>query len=301
MPALRLGTRGSALARRQTDAVAGALARRGVESAPVVVRTTGDRDATASLLAIGGQGVFVRQLEEALLDGRIDVAVHSAKDMPSDLLPGTTIAATLPRGDVRDALVGATLAGLAPGARVGTGSRRRVAQLLAARPDIAPLDIRGNVDTRLRKLADGQYDALILAAAGLERLGRTEAVAELLPIDVMLPAPGQGVIALQIRDDDAHTRDTVAQIDHPPTGVALRAERALLRTLGAGCAVPIGGLAHLRAGEVSLLARAIDITGRRVIAVQESGPASDPEAVGRRAGERLLARGAREFLPEPVS
>ena len=211
MPALRLGTRGSALARRQTDAVAGALARRGVESAPLVVRTTGDRDATASLLVIGGQGVFVRQLEEALLDGRIDVAVHSAKDMPSDLLPGTTIAATLPRGDVRDALVGATLAGLAPGARVGTGSRRRVAQLLAARPDVAPLDIRGNVDTRLRKLADGQYDALILAAAGLERLGRAESVAELLPIDVMLPAPGQGVIALQIRDDNAHARAAVGQ------------------------------------------------------------------------------------------
>jgi hydroxymethylbilane synthase len=300
VPSLRLGTRGSALARRQTDAVARALARRGVESTPVVVRTRGDREVDASLLAIGGQGVFVRQLEEALLDGRIDVAVHSAKDVPGDLLLGTAIAATLPRGDVRDALVGATLAGLPPGARVGTGSRRRVAQLLAARPDVEPLDIRGNVDTRLRKLAAGEYDALILAAVGLERLGRTEVAAELLPIDVMLPAPGQGVIALQVRDDDARAREALAAIDHPPTGAALHAERALLRGLGAGCAVPIGGLAYLRAGEVSLLARAIDITGRQVIAVQESGPADDPEAVGRRAAERLLARGAREFLPEPV-
>ncbi len=300
MASLRLGTRGSALARRQTDAVARALAGRGIESTPVVVRTQGDRDAGASLLAIGGQGVFVRQLEEELLEGRIDVAVHSAKDVPGELLPGTAIAATLPRGDVRDALVGATLAGLPSGARVGTGSRRRAAQLLAARPDVAPADIRGNVDTRLRKLAAGDYDALILAAAGLERLDRTEAVAELLPIDVMLPAPGQGVIALQIRDDDARARDALSAIDHPPTGAALHAERALLRGLGAGCAVPIGGLARLRAGEVVLLARAIEVTGERVIAVQESGPADDPETVGRRAAERLLARGAREFLPEPV-
>ena len=244
----------------------------------------------------------MRQLEEALLAGRIDIAVHSAKDMPSDLLPGTTIAATLPRGDVRDALVGATLAGLAPGARVGTGSRRRVAQLLAARPDVAPLDIRGNVDTRLRKLADGQYDALILAAAGLERLGRTEAAAELLPIDIMLPAPGQGVIALQVREDDAYARDTWW-----PRSITRR--RASRCAPSGRCCARWGRAAPCRSAvwrtcgpsEVSLLARAIDITGRRVMAVQESGPAADPEAVGRRAGERLLARGAREFLPEPVS
>ena len=316
MPALRLGTRSSALARRQTEFVAQALTaqvataagndsdasqRSTVDLQTVVISTTGDRDQQSSLLTIGGQGVFVRQLEDALREGRIDVAVHSAKDIPSELLPGTTIAATLPRADVRDALVGGTLAGLPAGARVGTGSRRRVAQLRAARPDLEPADIRGNVGTRLRKLADGDYDAVILAAAGLQRLDQAHAVTELLSIDVMLPSPGQGVIALQIREHDEAARAALAPIDDAPTSTALRAERALLGMLGAGCALPIGGLAHVRAGEVVLVARVLDMRGERVIRAQESGPSDDPEAVGRRVAESLLARGARDLLQEVAS
>ena len=301
MPPLRLGTRGSALARRQTELVAEALSAAGIDSEPLVIHTTGDRNISASLLEIGGQGIFVREIEQALVEGRVDVAVHSAQDMPGELLPGTTIGATLPRADVRDVLVGSSLAGLAPGTRVGTGSRRRVAQLLAARPDVIPAEIRGNVDTRLRKLSDGDYDAVILAAAGLERLGRAELVAESLPIDVMLPSPGQGVIALQVRDDDSAMVAALAAVDHAPTSTALRAERALLQTLGAGCSLPVAALAHLRANEVLLLTRVLDARGEQRISVQESGPDADPEAVGRRAGEGLLARGARELLQESVS
>ena len=300
MSALRLGTRGSALALRQTEAVSIALAADRIDSEPVVIRTAGDRERDASLLQIGGQGVFVRQIEEALSAGEIDVAVHSAKDVPSELLAGTRIAATLPRADVRDALVGGRLAELPARARVGTGSRRRAAQLLAARPDLVPTDIRGNVDTRLRKLAEGEYDALLLAAAGLQRLDRADAASELLSIEVMLPAPGQGVIALQCRDGDEDPSRPRSAVDHAPPSIALRAERALLATLGAGCTLPIGALAHTRVDEVALIARVLDAEGERSINTQESGPIDEPESVGRRAGESLLARGATELLQEPV-
>ena len=304
MPALRLGTRGSALARRQADVVVQALAGLGRPSETVVVATSGDRDRSSSLLEIGGQGVFVRQIEEELRDGRIDIAVHSAKDVPTALLPGTALAAALPRADVRDALVTRkpmTLALLPAGATVATGSRRRVAQLRASRPDLVMVDVRGNVDTRLRKLEAGEFDALVLAAAGLDRLGRGEAIRERLPIDVMLPAPGQGVILLQTRSDDADTRAALAAVDHAPTMAALRAERAVLAALGAGCSLPVAALGHVRADEVTLVAKVLDMAGRRVVTAQETGPVADPAAVGRRAGEALLARGAETMLREPVS
>lgn len=304
MPALRLGTRGSALARRQADIVAQALAGLGRPSETVVVATSGDRDRSSSLLEIGGQGVFARQIEEELREGRIDVAVHSAKDVPTALLPGTALAAALPRADVRDALVSRkrmTLALLAAGATVATGSRRRVAQLRATRPDLVMVDVRGNVDTRLRKLEAGDFDALMLAAAGLDRLGRGEAIRERLPIDLMLPAPGQGVILLQTRSDDADTRAALRAVDHAPTMTALRAERAVLAALGAGCSLPVAALGHVRAGEVTLVAKVLDMAGRRVVTARETGPVAEPEAVGRRAGESLLARGAEAMLREPVS
>lgn len=301
VPPLRLGTRGSALALRQTELVTRALAEAAVELEAVVIRTTGDRKASASLLEIGGHGVFVREIEQALLDGRIDIGVHSAKDLPGELLPGTRIGATLARADVRDVLVGSRLAELAPGARVGTGSRRRIAQLLAARPDLGPAEIRGNVDTRLGKLAGGEYDAIVLAAAGLDRLARHDVAAERIAVDVMLPSPGQGVIALQARLDDASVQAALAAIDHPPTHTALRAERAVLRRLGAGCELPVAALAHLRAGELLLLSRVLDPRGVQVIEVQESGPLDEAEAVGLRVGERLLARGARDLLQESVT
>jgi hydroxymethylbilane synthase len=303
VPILRLGTRGSALARQQTQTVAAALAASGVDSELVPVSTTGDRDRRSSLLKIGGQGVFVRAIEEELRAGRIDIAVHSAKDVPTALLDGTSIAACLPRGDVRDVLIsdGLPLAALPDGARVGTGSRRRMAQLRTARPSLALVDIRGNVDTRLRKLAAGEYDALVLAAAGLQRLGRDDIAAEFLPIDVMLPAPGQAIIALQIRSGDASAAASLAPINDAHTSAALQAERAVLETLGEGCTLPVGALARARAGELVMIARVLDMSGEHAIGVQETGPIDDPEALGRRAGERLLVRGARELLQEMVS
>lgn len=298
---LRLGTRGSALALAQAAEAARALAAQGVETEQVVIESEGDRDRTTSLHTLGGQGIFVRRLERALLDGEIDVAVHSAKDVPSSAPAGAPLAAFLPRADVRDALVAADGAGLddlPSGARVGTGSRRRAAQLLARRPDLVPTDIRGNVDTRLRKLADGEVDALLLAAAGLIRLGRTEAATELLPPDVMLPAPGQGAIALQCRADDDAARALLAACDDPPTRIAVSAERAALGALGVGCSLPIAALAHVRAGEVVLLARLLSRDGSRRIEVQRAAPADEAESLGRGVGEVLLERGGRALLEE---
>lgn len=304
MSGLRLGTRASALARIQTQEAARAIAAVGAESVEVTLSTQGDQDQQTSLRVLGGQGIFVRALETALIDGRIDVAVHSAKDVPTDLQAGTTIAAFLPRADVRDVLVCrevASLAALAAGARVGSSSRRRSAQLLALRNDLVVDDIRGNVETRLRKLHDGEYDAIILAAAGLLRLGRGEVISEYLPIDSMLPSPGQGAIALQARSDDSDTLATLATINHDPTARAVRAERAVLRTLGAGCTLPVAALAHLRGPELSLAAKVLNLEGSRIVRAQRSGDAADPEAVGTAAAEDLLAGGAAALLGELVS
>lgn len=301
MPPLRLGTRGSALALAQTAEVRRTLAAQGVATREVIIQSEGDRDRLTSLRTLGGRGVFVRALEQALLNGEIDAAIHSAKDVPSSPLAGTALAAFPPRADVRDALVaadGRALDELPRGARVGTGSRRRTAQLLARRPDLAPSDIRGNVDTRLRKLAEGEVDALLLAAAGLIRLARPDAASQLLPLNLMLPAPGQGAIALQCRADDAAARDALASCDHQPTRIAVTAERAVLRALGAGCSLPIAALAHVRGGEATLLARLLSPDGSRRIDVQRAAPTAEAEALGREVGEALLDRGGRELLAE---
>ena len=301
MPPLRLGTRGSALALAQTAEVRRALAAQGVATREVIIQSEGDRDRLTSLRTLGGQGVFVRALEQALLEGEIDAAIHSAKDVPSSPLAGTALAAFPPRADVRDALIaadGRALDELPRGARVGTGSRRRAAQLLARRPDLAPTDIRGNVDMRLRKLAEGEVDALLLAAAGLIRLDRPDAASQLLPPDLMLPAPGQGAIALQCRAEDAAAREALAACDDQPTRIAVAAERAVLRALGAGCSLPIAALAHVRGGEATLLTRLLSPDGSRRIEVQRAAPTEDAEALGREVGEALLARGGREMLAE---
>ena len=298
---LRLGTRGSRLARIQTAEAARALAAQGVETREVIIQSEGDRDRVSSLYELGGRGVFVRAIEQALLEGAIDVAVHSAKDVPSSPLAGAPLAAFLPRADVRDALAtadGRGLADLPSGATVGTGSRRRAAQLLARRPDVAPADIRGNVDTRLRKLMDGEVDALLLATAGLIRLGRAEAATELLPPDLMLPAPGQGAIALQCRADDADALDLLASCNDAATYAAVTAERAALGALGVGCALPIAALGHARGGEVTLLARLLSLDGGRRIEVQRSAPVEDAAALGGEVGAALLERGGRELLGE---
>ena len=308
---LRLGTRGSVLSLAQTKLVSDALTQQDVESEAVIIQSRGDREPDASLTQIGGQGVFVRALEEALLDGRIDAAVHSAKDAPPALLADTEFAACLPRADVRDALVarpGTTLETLPDGARVGTGSRRRAAQMLTLRPDLRIADIRGNVDTRLRKLAAGDYDAIILAAAGLQRLRDASApppdwshfAFQPLPPDAMLPAPGQGVIAIQTLSG-SETRGLVAQIDDRATHLALRAERALLRGLGAGCTLPVAALAHARAGQITLAARLIAPDGSRRIDVQDSADQEDADGLGARLAERALNRGGRKLMEQEAS
>ena len=303
MALLRLGTRGSALAQRQAAEAAAALHAQGIRTEIAICTTQGDRDTDGSLQVIGGQGVFVREIEEALLAGRIDAAVHSAKDMPPLLLAGTEVAAYLPRADVRDVLVsrdGQTLAALPAGARVGSSSSRRWAQLLAVRPDLIPDEIRGNVDTRLAKVERGDYDAVLLAAAGLQRLDRLEVVTEYLPVDVMVPAPGQGAIALQARADDRETIAALQRLNHRPTSLAVRAERAFLAALGAGCLLPVAALAHVRGDLLTIVGLVANGAGSRIIKSQRSGDAAAPEAVGRSLGEAMIAQGALDLLHEVV-
>ena len=304
MSALRLGTRGSVLARAQTALASAALAARDVGSSEVVITTGGDRDRQSSLLEIGGQGVFVQELESALAEGRLDVAVHSAKDVPTAVADGTVLAAYLPRADVRDVLIsrgGATLVDLPAGATVGCSSRRRMAQIRLLRPDLQFADIRGNVDTRLLKLEAGGFDAILLAAAGLARLERLDVVTEYLSIERMLPAPGQGAIVLQARSDDAATLGILEDVNDDATSTAVRAERALLETLGAGCTLPVAALAHQNAASLTLLARVCDNAGERSITLQRSGEAAEPERLGHTLGEEMMTRGAADLLREVVA
>ena len=252
-PTVKVGTRASLLALTQTGVIAARLAGASQLAVELVhVTTDGDR-LTGSLVALGGTGVFVTALRDALLSGRCDVAVHSLKDLPTGAADGLVIAAIPEREDSRDALCGRdgrTLADLPVGARVGTGSPRRGAQLRAARPDLVVVDIRGNVDTRLRRVAAGDLDAVVLAAAGLSRLGRLDAVTELLDPTVMAPAPGQGALAVEsrtsaVRDTGSPLAIALAALDHPPTRLAITAERALLARLEAGCAAPVGAYAQV--------------------------------------------------------
>ena len=286
---LRVGTRASALALAQAGVVADALG--DAELVPMTV--AGDRAA-----AVGDKSRWVAELEEALLSGRIDLAVHSAKDVPGELAEGLAIVAVPPRADARDALCGArALASLAPGARVGTSSLRRAAQLRAARPDLEVGELRGNVDTRLRRLAEGRFDAIVLAMAGLERLGRSgEAGAALAP-DVFVPAPGQGTLAVEGRADDERVREAVAPLNDPDALVSLLAERAVVTELGATCRTPVGAHASLR-DDGELVVRAfVGLADGSVWARDElAGSAAEPAALGREVAHRLLAAGAGDLL-----
>lgn len=277
---VRIGSRGSALALVQARWTAASLADAGVATEIVVISTAGDERAPDTAW---GEGAFVTAIEAALAEGRIDAAVHSAKDVPTDEHPGLTIAAWTPREDPRDALVcrvrGTTLATLPPGARVGTDSPRRTAFLRAARPDLVIHPLSGNVDTRLRKLDAGESDALVLAVAGLTRLGRSDRIDEVLPLDVAVPAPGQGALALQARADDARTRRALAALEAPASRVAVEAERAFLAATGGGCRSPIGAL-----GEVSGDALRLHVAAEREIAL--------PDGSRRRAGVVRLAADA---------
>src|SRR5271157_4756059 len=251
--ALTIGSRGSQLALWQSHHIAGCLKALGVETRIEIIRTTGDRLQTASLAQAGGKGLFTKEIEEALLAGQIDLAVHSLKDLPTDSPEGLDLAAIPVRQDPHDALVGFTLAQLPPGARVGTSSQRRSAQLLLLRPDLVIEPIRGNVDTRLRKVKEGQYAASLLAVAGLRRLGLEQEISQVFSTQEMCPAPGQGALAVQTR---AHgeAKDICCQLDHVATRQAVTCERVLLAALGGGCQLPVGALAETEGGSLRISA-----------------------------------------------
>ena len=296
---LRIGTRASALARTQTDTVASALGTP-VEIVPIV--TEGDRS-SAAVTQLGGTGVFVSALRAALLDGSIDVAVHSYKDLPTAPADGIVIAAIPVREDPRDALVaasGRTLGELPPGARVGTGSPRRAAQLRALGLGLDVVPLRGNVDTRLRRVAEGELDAVVLALAGLRRLGRADEVSEILDPIQVLPAPAQGALAVECRAADAATLNVLAALDSPDSRAAVTAERALLAALEAGCSAPVGALAEIAEGddgpEVFLRGSVTALDGNDAVRLSATGPTTDADGVGRRLAAELLAEGADKMM-----
>ena len=295
---VRLGTRGSALAVAQSRQVAEALrasSGRPVELVEVV--TTGDRS-TAPVQRLG-VGVFVSALRDALTGGEIDIAVHSYKDLPTEPAPGLVIAAVPERADPRDVLVAADGVGLAKlpaGARVGTGAPRRIAQLNALDAGLTCVPIRGNVDTRIRKVESGELDAVVLAAAGLQRLGRLTEVTEFLDPDVVLPAPAQGALAVECRESDTELRAALAVLDDPATRAAVLAERALLAALEAGCSAPVGGYATVEDGVLSLRGAVATVDGSTSIRRTGTGTPADAESVGRRLAAELLDAGADSLL-----
>jgi hydroxymethylbilane synthase len=300
---LRLGTRRSALALAQAGLVAAALTDLGCQVELVGVTTEGDRRSREALTDVGGTGVFVTELRAQLSAGAVDVVVHSLKDLPTAPADRLVVAAVPARADARDALVargGSALSQLPPGAVVGTGSPRRAAQLRAVRADLDVRPIRGNVDTRLRKVADGDVDAVVVAAAGLLRLGRLGEASELLPPLLMLPAPGQGALAVECRAEDAvpggRLHEVLAAIDDPATHAAVAAERALLAALEAGCTAPVGALAQVSGHDLRLDAVVIDVDGTRALRRSSAGPARDAPLVGRLLAAELLAAGAAELI-----
>jgi hydroxymethylbilane synthase len=297
-PVLRIGSRGSPLALRQAkelrERLVAAHPELAAESAveTVVIRTTGDRVTDRPLAEIGGKGLFIKELEEALKDGRIDLAVHSLKDVPAFLPEGFSIAAHLPREDARDALIarhGGTLADLPPGASVGTSSPRRQAQLLYLRPDLTIVPLRGNVDTRLAKIEGGAADATVLALAGLKRLGRESEASAILSESEMLPAATQGIIAIEIRDDDSRLRTLLAPINHRPTALCARAERALLETLNGDCRTPIAAMATLDGNRIALDAMVLSPDGKACHRLNGSTTSNRARELGVEIGTKLLA------------
>ena len=306
---LRLGTRGSALALWQSRHVAGRLeaAHTGLTVELQVIKTEGDRHVEAALEVIGGKGLFVKEIEEALLEGRVDLAVHSMKDMPTEQPAGLSFGAVPLRHDSRDALLttdGRDLPELAAGTDVATGSPRRRSQLLHARPDLRMIQVRGNVDTRVRKLREGRFGAMVLAVAGIERLG-IDVPRRPLPLSVCIPAVGQGALAIETRSDDARVRRLVGVLDHGDTARAVAAERAFLHRLGGGCLAPAAAHARAVEGLLHMDAMVGDTDGSRVLRDAIDGAAADAERLGESLAERLLSAGgdailraARESAPQ---
>jgi hydroxymethylbilane synthase len=310
MSELRLGTRGSQLALWQARTVAALITAAGGPSCRIeVIRTSGDQLQEAPLSAVGGKRLFVKEIEDALLRGEIDLAVHSSKDMPAVLPEGLDIAGVLPREDPYDAVVLpegvappaglddlAAVIGRAP--RVGTGSIRRIAQLTRLFPGARFTAIRGNLDTRLRRLDAGDYDALVLAAAGLKRLGFGRRISWTVPVTACIPAPGQGIVAVEARTGDRSVHAVVSRIDNAAAAAALRAERALVEALGGGCQTPIGALALLDGRELSLVAVVAAVDGTRVIRADGKAAPQDAAALGARVAGQLIDAGAAEILAE---
>lgn len=290
---LRIATRGSALALVQANLAADALraAIPGATVELVTITTQGDRDRTTPLRTLGGQGVFVASVREAVLEGRADLAMHSLKDVPTTPVDGLTIAAMMERADPRDVFVGrngARLADLAEGARVGTSATRRLALLRALRPDLVATEIRGNVDTRIAKVASGEVDGVILAAAGIKRLGREAEITQYFDAGAFLPSPGQGVIALECRAEDAATREALAHLDDADSRAAVTAERAVLAALGTGCNLAVGAYARVEGDLLSLRAMlGGDVEGTEPLFGEAAAPVEEAESLGRGMGERL--------------
>jgi len=298
---LRIGSRGSVLAQWQANFVRERLAQlAGVEAEIILIKTSGDRFQQANVNQIGLKGVFIKELEDALLDARVDLAVHSMKDVPTEIPSGLTFPAICKREDVRDALVGhekgASLAGLPQGARVGTSSLRRQSQLRYFRPDLKLLELRGNVDTRLKKVESGDYDAIVLAKAGLDRLGWSARISEVIPTEISLPAVGQGALGIEARAEDRSVLDLLARFDHAETRAAVTAERALLAKLEGGCQVPLGAWGRMEEAQMHLDAAVLSPDGAECIRMHAAGSADKAELLGRDLAHKLLAAGADKIL-----
>jgi hydroxymethylbilane synthase len=301
MARLRIGSRGSQLALWQAKHVAALLQSNGHTTTIEIIKTTGDKITEVALAQVGTKGMFTKEIEEALAAGTIDLAVHSLKDVPTGLAPGFELAAVLTREDPRDAFVSVkygSLQSLPAGACVGTSSLRRQAQLNALRSDISVSSLRGNVDSRLRKLDSGEFDAIILAASGLHRLGRIESLREVLAPQLMCPAAGQGALVVEIRRDDLATREAIEFLDHPDSRAAVLCERAALNALGGGCQVPIGAYAIVRGDKLELLAVVARPDGSQVLRVHQEDAMVDAQKLGERVGAQLIKQGADRILSD---
>ncbi|NGZ05654.1 MAG: hydroxymethylbilane synthase [Magnetococcales bacterium] len=301
---IKIGTRGSALALWQANWVKSRLEtiHSGLRAELIIIKTKGDIILDVPLAKVGGKGLFVKELEEALLDGRIDLAVHSMKDVPAEFPAGLGIAAILERADPRDVLLAvdyAALADLPTGARVGSSSLRRQCQLLHERPDLHMESLRGNVNTRIQKLESGQFAAIVLAAAGVQRLGLTARVVEYFAPERIIPANGQGAVGIECRIDDHTTRTLLTPLDHAETSIAVRAERAFLHQLEGGCQVPIAGYARLQGGALVMAGRVGSLDGKEMITRELTGAVEDPEGLGRSLADTLIALGADRLLALP--
>jgi hydroxymethylbilane synthase len=299
---LRIGTRGSLLAKWQAEYVRKQIFQAaGVEGEIVIIKTSGDKLQQPALTQIGGKGIFIKELEDALLEESIDIAVHSVKDIPTEMQRGLSFPAICRRDDVRDCLVsnnGATLATLRKGARVGTGSLRRQAQLRHIRPDLDVRDLRGNVDTRLRKVESGEYDAVMLAKAGLDRLGCNHRISEILSPDVCMPAVGQGAIGIECRANDTQASEVLEKFDHAETRTAIIAERTLLSVLQGGCQVPLGAWARIEREELVLDACVCSVDGVQYVRRSATAPLEQARELGERMARLLIDAGAQNILEE---